>query len=215
MSIVVSASAEMRTLTDQFGRTINAEVIDVVDDKVKIRREDGLLFDMPLDKLSDEDQIALKKWAKEKAKKEKANAPVLAPGAVTVRTSRVKMKVDVTYQYDDWKDSNEEWGYNIELNNTTLHPTGELRVDYNLFGRSYAGSSLQTQAGRETVPSIPGREKHSFRTKGLRLNKWQGYGGSSSGEIHGVWVRLYSGKTLIHEFSSPASLMTGEKWVKP
>lgn len=50
------ARAESFTLTDKQGRSIKADVISVTAGQVKIRRDDGQTFDLPLSTLADTDQ---------------------------------------------------------------------------------------------------------------------------------------------------------------
>jgi hypothetical protein len=210
-------SAQVRTLTDQMGRTIRAEVLSVEDGTVKIRREDGQLFEMSLANLSDDDQIAVKASAKK-------NPPVVGevtkttpvPGSVTMSVSRGKFDVDVTYKSLYSKDSYEFWGYNIQLVNTTLKPIEDVRVEYNIFGRLYSGSTQSVETGRQVVEALGAKKDTTFRTKAFRLNRWKSLGSSGSGgELSGVWAKLYVGDTLLTEYSSPDSIKTKEKWTPP
>lgn len=211
--------AQVRTLTDQLGRTIRAEVLSVEGDVVKIKREDGQLFDMPLANLSDDDQIALKAWARKNPRPAAAEepsppaAPAVTPASVRLNASRAKFSVDVTFKYDAYQDSYEDWGYNIEVTNTTLHPVEGLRVEYMIFGRLFASSTQTSQSGRQALDAIEARKSTSFRTKSFRMNKWKAGGyGNSGGQLNGVWIRLYAGDTLLHDYASPESLRTREKW---
>lgn len=52
---------ELRELTNDEGKTIRAEVLDLVDGNVKIKSK-GRVFEVPLDKLSGEDQAWLAEW---------------------------------------------------------------------------------------------------------------------------------------------------------
>ena len=69
--MVLSSTASARTWTDRKGRTVDAEFVAFKDGKVKIRRKtDGLLFDVPLEQLSDADQAFVKsQTAQPKARK--------------------------------------------------------------------------------------------------------------------------------------------------
>jgi hypothetical protein len=77
ISALTPAGAQVQTLTDQQGRVLKAQVLAVDDGKVKIKREDGQTFELPLATLSGETQKSLKVWA------EKAASEIPA-GAVTV-----------------------------------------------------------------------------------------------------------------------------------
>lgn len=212
------AVAQVRTLTDQMGRTIKAEVLGVEGDVVKIRREDGQHFDMPMANLSAEDQTAVKAAAKKAAAEAKLEmkAATPVPGSVTMAVSRGKFDVDVTYSSVYSKDSYEFWGYNIQLANTTLRPIENIRVEYNIFGRLYSGSTQSVESGRQAVELLGAKKDTKFRTKTFRLNRWKSLGSNASGgELTGVWARLYVGDTLLDEYSSPESIKTREKWVTP
>ena len=56
--------AEVRTLTDKQGRSVKAEVISVENNIAKIKREDGVSFNLPLGQLIEADQKSLLEWAK-------------------------------------------------------------------------------------------------------------------------------------------------------
>ena len=66
--LVVSLHAKdpIRTWTSADGRTIEARFIDEKKDKVRIRRTDGRVFNIPLDNLSEEDQKYVKSLAVDK-----------------------------------------------------------------------------------------------------------------------------------------------------
>ena len=66
--LVVSLHAKEpnRTWTSADGRTIEARFIDEKKDKVRIRRTDGRVFNIPLDNLSEEDQKYVKSLAVDK-----------------------------------------------------------------------------------------------------------------------------------------------------
>ena len=59
----MTLSAETRLLTDTSGRTIEATLIWKTEDAVQILRNDGSEFKVPLELLSQEDQLYLKSWS--------------------------------------------------------------------------------------------------------------------------------------------------------
>ncbi len=212
----LTAVAEVRTLTDQMGRSIKADVIAVDGDIVKIRREDGQLFDMPLAKLSEEDQATLKAQSQTTPKAAESSKAAPVPGSVAMSVSRGKFNVDVTYKSEYSKDSYEDWGYNVQLTNTTLQPIEGLRVEYNIFGRLFASSSQRVESGRRQVEALGPKKGTTFRTKSFRLNKWKSLGSNGfSGELTGIWARLYIGDTLVQEYASPESVKAKETWTPP
>jgi len=55
--LVVSASAEVRTWRDKTGKfSIRAELVESGGTAVKLKREDGKVINVPVDRLSDEDR---------------------------------------------------------------------------------------------------------------------------------------------------------------
>lgn len=210
--------AELRTFVDQFGRTIKAETVSLDGDTVRIRREDGQLFDLPVAKLSDEDQAYLKTWAAKNPRAVQSDNDAVksvAPTAASVSLSvtKTKFNVDVTYKSEYWQDSYEEWGYNIQLANTTLGPVDGLRVEYNIFGRLYSSSDQTVVAGGQSIDPIASRKNAMFRTKPFRISKSKAIDVKAyGGQINGVWVKLYHGDTLLQEYSTPETLKTREKW---
>lgn len=64
-------SAFARTFTDNAGRKVEAELVAVENDTIRIRRADGQVFTLPLATLSAADQTFVQQW--------KAKAPMAAP----------------------------------------------------------------------------------------------------------------------------------------
>ena len=64
LAVIASGSLcarEFRDFTNREGKTLHAELLDLVDGKVKIRAMDRV-FDIPVESLSDDDQAFLKEW---------------------------------------------------------------------------------------------------------------------------------------------------------
>ena len=76
-SVLAVAKAEVRTWTDQQGRTITAELIWVEDDTFTIRRQ-GRLYAWPAEKFSEADRVYAETWLvqREAAKKERLEKTV-------------------------------------------------------------------------------------------------------------------------------------------
>jgi len=209
--------AEPRTFTDQFGRSITAEIVSVEVDQVRIRREDGQIFTLSISKLSEEDQKFIKQWAAKTpsastAKAEEKSTPDSKKLLVTL--SKGKFGSRTISQYESYVHKHEDWGYNIQLTNQDLRPIENLRVEYNLFSRTYADTSSPTLLkGKKTIKAVPSRETESFRTGTAEVCKHRGYG-NYSGEMKGIWVRIYADGQLLIEQSSPETIMTTEKWSK-
>lgn len=61
MALQVAGAREFRDFTNQAGKKIHGELLDLVEGKVKIRAK-GKVFEVPLDQLSEADQTWLNEW---------------------------------------------------------------------------------------------------------------------------------------------------------
>lgn len=61
-SVSFSADDALRTWTDIDGRSIRATGVSKSDEEIQIRRSDGLVFTIPLSRLSDEDRAWIDQW---------------------------------------------------------------------------------------------------------------------------------------------------------
>jgi hypothetical protein len=222
--------AEMLTLTDQQGRSIKADVISVENEKVKIKREDGLTFELPLANLADEDQRNLKTWAAKEA------AKPLPAGALVVELSRgvfgtSKKDSDVTLTTGEIITNGrtiteEKWGYSVTIHNKTSKPVENLRTEYRLFATIDSvhvkeKQGLKKKAYKIDIEPIPLLGRVVFRTETISAIKMKynanivssKTGDTSSREtLSGIWIRIYQGDHLVHESSLPSTLSSTEKW---
>ncbi len=212
--------AEPRTFTDAFGRTITAEIISVDADQVRIRREDGQFFTLNISQLTEEDQKFIKQWSANKAAPSSAATTEKItpdPKKIILALSRGKFDTRIITKFDTYVHKHENWGYSIQLTNNHLRPVSNLRVEYNLFARTFADTSTPTLiTGAKNVSAIASRGMEVFRTKTAEVCKSRdtSWGYNSSGEMRGIWVRVYADGQLLIEQSSPDSLMTTETWKK-
>lgn len=227
--------SETRTLTDVMGRTIKADVVEVQQDTVKIRRDDGRIFEMPLNTLSERDQAELKAWAASEAAKPKANVPV----AVNVQMSRAKFDTesitkDVTLVGGDVVKkgqtiTEEKWGYGVMINNQANEALDDLHVEYLLFATiddlhtKGKKEGLRRKAYRTQLDPIAAKGRLDFRTETVSAFKTKfnaniisaKTGDSTSREtLYGIWLRLYRGSELVYETASPEGLRKSETWPK-
>ena len=236
IGITPSIHAEVRTLTDQQGRSIKADVIAVENDIAKIKREDGRTFDLPLSQLVEDDQKTLREWAK-------AQESIIPAGAIDIVLGRTKFKSvkqppeSVTQPRSDGRPevvgtinrTNEDWGYSVTLTNKFSKPLKRMRVEYVLFmkpdqepGNDAKPAPLARQSGSHRVDLIEPHEQAMFKTISMRIVKtelrgnvtWSKTGGKNvvADSLYGVWVRIYIGDQLISETSVPDTLAGKEKW---
>ncbi len=215
--------AEFHTFTDQFGRTVTAEIVSVEGDQVRILREDGQRFALTTSKLTEGDQKFIQKWvaANPSASPKPSGAAAEEkftpdPTKLVLNLSRAKFDSHTLYKYEGYSHKHENWGYSIQLTNQHSRPLENVRVEYNLFARTYSDSPTPTLiTGAKTIKSLASRDSESFRTGSAEVCKLKGfYSGSEGGEMRGIWIRIYIGKQLLIEQSSPESLMKDEKWSK-
>lgn len=228
--------ASARTLTAADGRAIEAEVLGFDGtDKVKIKRADtGQTFSLPIATFSESDQAALRAEAAEAAKKPAA----LPVGAVTLELSRAKFDTrreekEVTLTNgrvvkDGIAITEEDWGYGISLRNTTPRPIEGLRGEYILFvkvdkpgGGAKSDGRLRRTRAKLAFEPIPVGGRITARTEAITARKtelaggivWRESGDSKTRDtLHGIWLRVYQGDTLVLESSSPGTLATTESW---
>lgn len=230
-------SAEKMLLTDKQGRALTADVLAVEKDagKVKIQRDDGQIFSLPLDNLIQADHDKLLKLADTLAAAE-ASKP-LKPDAIKLELSRGNFKTtkkseDVKLTTGDTvKDgvtiTQENWGYALTISNRTPKPIDELRAEYRLFATvdnmAVAEDKLVLKKKAYTTPieKIDALNKITLRTETIVAVK-MAYNGnivsaktgrSESGErLYGIWLRVFRGDQLVQEIAMPDSLRTKEKW---
>ena len=209
--------AEPRTFTDQFGRSITAELISVEGDQIRIRRDDGQIFTLAASKLTEDDQKFIKNWVASQPgttttaptadKSDEKFTP--DPKKIIVTLSRAKFDSRTLAKYENYSHKHEQWGYSIQLANQHLRPVSKFRIEYNLFARTYA----------DTTPPPPqprGPNNHTKPPPRAEVCKQRDsyYGNNYSGEMRGIWIRIYCEGQLLIEQSSPDTLMQSEKWTK-
>ena len=230
-------SAEKMLLTDKQGRSLTADVLAVEKDagKVKIKRDDGQVFTLPLDHLIKADQDNLLTLADTLAAAEAAKP--LKPDAIkleinrgnfktTKKTEDVKLNTGDTVK-DGLTITQENWGYALTISNRTPKPLEELRAEYRLFatvdnmGVAEDKLVLKKKAYSSPINKIDALDKTTLRTETITAVKMAFNGNivsaktgrSESGErLYGIWLRVFRGDQLVQEIAMPDSLRTKEKW---
>lgn len=221
--------AAAETLTDKQGRTLQAEIVAVEGDQVRIKRGDGQAFSLPLSSLSDDSRKTVQEWAK-------ANADKLPADAIAVEMSRGKFDVtktdkDVTLTTGEVVKNGmtlteEKWGYAITISNKTTRRLENLRIEYRLFATVDSvhvkeKQGLKKKAYKTTLEPLSELGRVTFRTETISAikSKYNGNivsaktGDSSSREtLSGIWLRVYRDKELLYETAAPGTLTTTETW---
>lgn len=213
--------AELQTLTDNQGRSIQADVLSVDNDKVKIKRADsGQTFELPLSSLSDDTQKSLRKWAVKAASEIPAGAIVLELSRGVFDSSKQE-EVGMTI-------TEEKWGYSVTVSNRAGKPVSGLRFEYVLFvkpdnepGKDSKASPLKRSKASATCEPLAIGAKTTFRTDSIKIYKQKlkpGYIWGKTGNaeairdtLHGIWIKAYVGDQLVAEICNPESLAKTEK----
>ena len=236
------ARAEPVDLTDLVGRTIRAELISLEGETLTIRREDGRDFTIELKSLSDADQAKVLAWNKERLaaaandafgsatppkptpaetadEGTKKTQPKYVPdmAKVTLAFSRFKAGTTTLSKGEGYSHKHEQWGYSFQVSNRNLYPVEKVRIEYNLFARTFYDSSTPAVvAGAIDLPAIASNRSETGKTRTAEVCKLRGYYTDNvGGELRGVWVKLYVDDKLINEQVSPESLRTSEEWRSP
>jgi hypothetical protein len=136
---------------------------------------------------------------------------------VTLALSRFKAGTTTLAKGDGYSHKHEQWGYSFQVSNRNLYPVDKVRIEYNLFARTFYDSSTPSVvSGALDVPSVASNRSETVKTKTAEVCKLRGYYTSNTGgELRGIWVKLYVDDTLINEQVSPESLRTTEEWRSP
>lgn len=220
LSTLVQA-AEFRTFTDSQGREMQAKITRVSGDEVYIERRDGLGTRVKISLFSSNDQDYIRDWEQQN---------FLKSGVVGVRfteeTAKEQKKNQGGLQYTLY-----EGGYEVILNNTGDKDVPEVRVDYLMFlfrdkigAKKRSDGTIERQKGSIELRTLKARSESRLPTKTFEMKEtelapgyvWSlqeaGHEPDSEDSLEGIWVKVYSGDTLILESSRPESLMHKEPW---
>jgi hypothetical protein len=212
-----SASAQARTFTDTGGRTMIAEIMDATEATVRVRRDDGRVFEIAQATLSAGDREFIAAW---RLKRE------FAFGGVTIGAQRVRLETERTQTRSSTK-KDESWCYKLTLTNRSRADLSGLRVEYRVFYVDDTAQAdrdelpLKRKAGRTTLAEFgPGAATEVQTTvvelQVTELKPGQRYSGTGKRKVEdslaGIWVRLYRGGELLHEFADPTTLPKDETW---
>ena len=150
----------LRTWTDTQGRTIQARMTEGTETTVTVRRDDGRIFTLELEKLSTDDRDYVRKELEKR----------IPPPDLVLSLSRVQLDRQETGDKRDnlTRETEVSWGYSIGLENRGVQPVKDLRVEYVLFGRKdrapgradEKNAQLLRQSGRATIAEIGARQRH-------------------------------------------------------
>lgn len=212
---------DLHTFTDQQGRTLKAEIENVIGQDVSLKREDGEEFKVKIDVFVDPDQEYIRQWVIKQTVDEKGEALTLSAlpwksGSATAQTG------DMTEE--KWQE-----GYKLTVENETSMELQKIRVDYQIFkhnavpGAADPSTDPVTRAvGTVTLDLVPPNGSQVIDTVKMPMTSYalnsgynwvSGANRLSEDNLLGVWVRVYSPKgDLIQEWVSSPALEKKQKW---
>jgi len=213
------AFAQYREFTDKSGRTMRAKPVNVVGAQVRIEREDGHEFTVPVMVFSEEDQKYLQKWMLTFLAEHDRLLSVNAKGDGTKKMSRDSGSIE----YDYWKGF-----YKITIENESDIALDGLKVDYRYFifddavaaDRRSDGDTKKI-AGTAPIPMLGARAKIELETVRTDMTAsklapgWyytNGGDDSSKDKLDGIWIKIYRDDLLLEEYSDPTNLREKQKW---
>lgn len=212
--------AAFREFTNKEGQTMMARPVNVVGEQVRIQRQDGAEFTVPVDIFSKKDQDFLRNWSVQFLA---SNGRLLELGARSATGNRRKTEPGVgfiAYEYEGF--------YRITLKNTSDIELTELKVDYRFFVfQNTVGANRRSEgrdiriSGSEIIEAFSPRAELTLETRKADMRDTElkpGYywadGGraKSSDSLKGIWIRVYHNDKLVAEFANPTAIPEREDW---
>jgi hypothetical protein len=197
--------ADVFTFTNNEGKQIVAQIMNVVNDTVYLKRQDGQSFEVAIDSFRDEDQAAIRWWAEQQ---------LMQDGAQMFEFTGVMVKANesVTNNVLTWNAT-----YKVKMaNQTTLHVMAPV-IRYILLVAPQVGQ-ISHQFGTATLEDLPASNETTFDTNPVQVTQYgQGPGiHDINNKLLGVWVRVYdSHNQLLQEWCSSLDYMKSETWDFP
>jgi len=197
---------------------MTARLTRVSGDDVYIERQDGLTTKVALSIFSAEDKKYIQEWATKN---------LLTSGIFEVRfTTENSSKRDSEsggIQRESYQSA-----YGIEVENTSYEPVKNIRIEYLLikFEDALAAAKrsegeIRRLKGEVKIDYIGDRSKATVKTKSVPMLEtelapgyvWSGGGKRTSKDVlKGIWIKMYVGDLLVHEYSKPENMMRTEAW---
>ncbi len=206
------ARAEMRAFTDTQGRSITAEIVDTTVSTVRIRRDDGRIFEIAKNTLSREDRDHLEAWELKRA---------FIFGGVEIRARRVRLESDRA-QSRTRKEKNDIWCYKVAVTNESRANLDGLVAEWRVFhiddspGKEKGELKLQRKQGATPLGTLGPGDATEFQTSALELQtlvlRSKSNPRTIKDSLEGVWIRIMRGSEILAEHANPTSLPKREAW---
>jgi hypothetical protein len=212
-----SLAADPRRFTDTQGREIVAEVVGGGGATVRLRRDDGRVFEVKLETLSEPDRRFVASCLVTQA---------FADGTIKVEAHRVRTDSERTQTRTSTR-TDEQWCYVVTFINGSGSAMGPFVVEYRMFYLDDTATAdrselpLRRRSGRLSVGELAPGSRSENRTASVLLQttkRRSGSSRSSSGkrriedELAGVWVRVIFDGAVVHELASPSALPNTQAW---
>lgn len=206
-----------QTLVSTDGQKIEVEILGVDGPNVRVVRSDGQDFRFPLSMLDKKSQELVREWALDSA---------LANDVKIQVRERTAKKESVPSNTSSGEIKHNFLQFNIT--NGSNVPVDKLRIEYRIFlteeriGRPNKDFAQEiVLPGKIDLGTIPAGQQKSFDSEVVRLLEEKlnsnvipavGKNRTSKDKIDGYWFRLYRGKNMITQESTPRRLMNVKTW---
>jgi hypothetical protein len=192
----------LHTFTNSAGKSIKAEVVNVADDTVFLKRADGQSFKVDISALSKKDQGYVRLWAVQQAMTD--GTPVFNISATSTKT-QPQPGPNGTFVWTQ--------GFKVKLSNQIGLHLVNPSVRYIIIMAPQMNRPTH-QSGVGDVSDIPANGEVTFDTD--KVSQVQHGTGSApiDRKVEAVWVRVYdsTGKLMIQDWSSASDWTQGETW---
>ena len=211
------AQAEMRNFSNSKGDAIEAELVSHKNGKVKLRRADGVEFEVVPTVFSPEDQAYIKSWMDKN--------PASVDYAFRIEAERKKLAgtmQDLGYK----RVKNEKWAYQIKITNHSRDTVKDLTVKYKVFYSNRADGEFSASSGDvKEMAQIRGEAKlksemefnqtMEFTTKSATIDfvDYDGAGSRYKDTLRGAMIRILDkqGK-IVADWVMPMSYLKKKTW---
>lgn len=212
-----AASSAFRTFTDLEGRKIEAELLEANKTDVRIRRDDGRVFDLQRSRLIQADQDYIDEWLRERA---------FAFGGIDISTWRIR-KGSKRSEAKSTTNIEEDWCYKITITNNSRADLGNLSIEYRVYYREDAirktkeSHSVLHDDGKASIGLLAARDEVQLETNAIVLDVEQlkiGWKHRGTGKrrvedsLEGIRLRIFSNGELLKEYASPTNLPEKFSW---
>jgi hypothetical protein len=193
---------ETHTFTNSTGKTIQAQIVNVDNDTVYLKRTDSKSFQVTIDTLGQDDQAYIRNWAIKEALQD--GSPIF-----DISAELTKGSMNTVNGWVHWNS-----GYKVKLvNKTTLHLLNPT-VQYILFNLKSNGADLKT-SGSKSLTEVPADDAVTFDTVTVGVQQWANTLTDNYivNKPIGIWVRVYDdNQQLLQEWAAPLDLVKNETW---